>query len=427
MSSPSSNFILLIVNNRRQDGGQPYTELPGLMSGEIQSNSQQVFRRHMLKGSSADEMLDDITSLPDFNDQEQGEYDILMTNAAFALSAPCDDYDQLFKYMYARFAELDDYCLDLCLETTQFILESNPINPYLAFKQSLPERWMDLNNAFNINDGLLQMAVIFDDVEMVEKISNSPFASLTVDDFRKNVAKALAKTAYNPLSQVRDWADMTTPSMIEVEQRIVLQSKMLELGASRLHSAAWQFRENTIFKTLPEIGSVNKFHKGEFDLFNLASFQKDQLLRHIPGYHKFAAHFPEMIENCLKKAILDKDIGLISVFTNDLVAAGIPGHQILYRHIKGITPGEYLEKISDASLLRQHYIEDLLDFSAPFNPAAINAAQVLLGHVDHSLIDIHAKTDHQLQSAYAVTGDRKYLERMSEATRHDQLGADLGL
>lgn len=427
MPSPSAGFTLLKTNNRRYEGGIPYTDSPGLMSGEIQANSQAAFRALMVKDASADEMFDAISRLPELKGSDRHEFDILMANAAYALSAPCDDYDALFEYMISKFDELDPSCIDMCQDTTRYILESNPLNPYLAFKLSSLNNWEGMNPAFAMNDRLLQMAVVFDDVEMVRKISESPFASVPTSDFKKNLARALAKTAYDPLSGVRILFDMTTPSMIEVEERILNQEKALGLGVSKLHSAAWEFRESVIYKAPEDVRLKNQFCEGGFDLFSLASFSKDHLLKHIPGYHKFVEHFPDMTVRCLSTAIQEKDANLIALFTNDLISAGVSGYEILYRHIKNNSAGEYLEKISDPDSLVQNYVEDLLSFSESFNPAVNISAQVLLGYVDPLLIDRYAKNNVQLKSAYAVTGDKKYLERMTETTIYNQLGIDLGL
>lgn len=426
MTSLPSGFTGLQLNNRVDShGALPYDECPDLMSGEVQRNCQSAFRQHMLKNTSIDELLEAFVPTPKSNQDGREAVEHFIANVAFALSAPCGDYDDLLEYILEKFEELDPSLFRACYDTTRWILGQNPVNPYLAFKKSSLENWGELNEAFSVQDKLLQVAVIFDDVHMVDKISKSVFSR----DFRKSLCTALAKTVFDPLSSVRGWADMTTPSMMEVECRISRQAKALETTSFPVASMGWELSGHQLYKSAPEIAAQGEFYPGQYNLDSLAIRSKDHGLRHIPGYYELLIRYPEVIEDCLAAAMSDNP-AIVPVLIDDLHKAGVPGHQILYKHIERRSPGEYLDKIASANTLEQEYVEDLLSSSANqirARKAHGMAIDALLAYVDPQHIDQCAKTDTQLRAAYAFTGEKRYLERMSEGTVVDQLGTDLGL
>lgn len=428
MTSLSTGFTTLQLNNRMSaNGALPYDKCPGLMSGEVQRNCQSAFRQHMLTNTSVDDLLDSLMTMPTSDLDDREAVDIFIVNAAFALSAPCEDYDALYEYIHDMFDCLDIDLLRECQNTTRWILDTNPVNPYLAFKNSSIDHWGALNEIFSCGEKLLLLAVIFDDVQMAEKVSQSRFAG----DFKRNLGEALAKTIFDPLSSVRCWAEMTNPSMVEVECRISRQARALQTYQNTTKPVAFELAGNLLYKITPEIGSQSEFSAGVYNLFALAAKSQDHMLRHIPRYFEFISHCPGIIEECLDAAISHKNPDLIPVLINDLRKAGIADCQILYKHIERNSYGEYLDKIDNKDILTQQYLEDLLSSSTLLKKEATRsygvALQALLGFVDPALIDKYAKSDAQLQSAYSVTGNKKYLERMSEATTLDQLGADLGL
>lgn len=426
MTSLLTGFAGLQLNNRmNSDGARPYDECPELISGEVQRSCQSAFRQHMLNDTGIDDLLDAVASTPKSERDDREAVDIFIANVAFALSAPCGDYDDLLEYILEKFAELDALLIRDCYDTIRWILDCNPINPYLAFKNTSVENWLDLNEAFSVQDTLLQLAVIFDDAPMVEKISKSVFSR----DFRKSLCSALAKTVFDALSSVRSWAEMTTPSMMEVECRISRQAKALETTSFPLASVGLDISGHQLYKIAPEIGTKCEFYEGLYNMDSLAIRSKDHGLRHIPGYYELLTRYPEVIEDCLAAAMSDNPF-MVQVLIEDLHKAGIPGHQILYKHIERRSPGEYLDKIASANTLEQEYVEDLLSSSANqvrAGKAHGMAIDALLAYVDPQHIDRCAKTDTQLRAAYAFTGEKRYLERMSEGTAVDQLGADLGL
>lgn len=427
MTSLTPGFTSLNINNLAHNKGtKPYGECPELVSGEVQASCQSAFRQHMLKNDSIDDLMAVFESMPESDIGDRDTIDILVVNAAFALSSPCEDYNELFEYIYEKFDELDISVLQGCQDVTKWILDYNPINPYLAFKNSAVTNWGELNEVFSFHENLLQMAVIFDDVAMVKKISESSL----VGNFRKNLCDALAKTVFDPLSNVRCWANMAKPAMIEIEIRIARQARALQMSTVSSQSMAWEFTGNNLYRIAPEIGSLTQFSSGEYDLLTLSTKSKDHMLRHTPGYSDLIRSYPELVESCLETAMIHDVPNIIPVLISDLKKAGVPEHQILYKHLDKRSPGEYLDKIT-CSDLEQQYVEDLLSFSAnPKNQITRNynlSIQVLLGFVDPNMIDKYAKTDVHLQSAYTVTGEKKYLERMSESSAHEQLGSDLGL
>ncbi|AYG47890.1 hypothetical protein DV532_26770 (plasmid) [Pseudomonas sp. Leaf58] len=426
MTSLLTGFAGLQLNNRmNSDGARPYDECPELISGEVQRSCQSAFRQHMLNNTGIDDLLDAVASTPKSERDDREAVDIFIANVAFALSAPCGDYDDLLEYILEKFAELDALLIRDCYDTIRWILDRNPINPYLAFKNTSVENWLDLNEAFSVQDTLLQLAVIFDDAPMVEKISKSVFSR----DFRKSLCAALAKTVFDPLSSVRSWAEMTTPSMMEVECRISRQAKALETTSFPLASVGLDISGHQLYKSAPEIGTQCGFYEGLYNMDSLAIRSKDHGLRYIPGYYELLTRYPEVIEDCLAAAMSDNPF-MVQVLIEDLHKAGIPGHQILYKHIERRSPGEYLDKISSATTLTQEYVGDLLSLSGN-QVRAVKAHGMaidsLLVFVDPQYVDQCAKTDTQLRAAYAFTGEKRYLERMSEGAAGDQLGTDLGL
>lgn len=240
------------------------------------------------------------------------------------------------------------------------------------------------------------MAIIFDDDKMVEKM-----ASLRpLNEFAKNAAVCLARVPYDPLSKVMAWQGTSQPSMREIECRIYLQNNVLEQALDFNMSNYSKFSRTSLYKSAPEQGGKSEFSTGLFNIADLAVNADDHCLRHLPGYHRFIKAFPKSIGDGITKAKgRTHGPALAQTLTNDLLSAGIPGHDILYLYLDDYTPGDYLDIISRADF-QQIYVEDLLEFSKypdDKNCAANNQVlKTLLSTVDPALIEQYAKTDVQL-------------------------------
>jgi len=409
-----------------------YSTYSGLMEGEIQEQCQAAFRAHMLNGTDPQVLLQELDELKAYSQTRQTAQGLLASNAAYALSAPCRDYSDLFGYITKAFGAIDSTQFRRCQDTTGKIIAANPINPYLAFKFAPTTIWERLDDAFDMyrNGVLMQMAILFDDDQMVTKM-----ASLSTQEaIAKQAAVYLAKVPYDPLSKVRSWLGTSQPSMREIECRIYHQTHNLDASLDfdvSILSSSSKFSRTSLYKTAPEQSSKTDFCPGVFYIADLELHVEDHCLRHLPGYHSFIKAFPKSIGDGIRKA-KGKAQGptLAKILTNDLLSAGTPGHDILYLYLGENTPGDYLDIIARPDLPKI-YMEDLLELSSyPEDKQWGTHNQVLrtlLSTVEPALIEQHAKTDVQLRSAFMVTNDKQYLGRLSENAVESHLVQDLGL
>lgn len=438
MSELAQDFTLLRIDNPFTAGivqgyAMPgYSEIPELMNGEIQRQCQAAFRAHMTKDTPPQELMGILSNLITNSSENYSEFDILASNSAFALSAPCEDYPAIFEYINYVFEATDSTYFRYCQNTTSSIISANPLNPYMVFKQAPLTIWGRLDDAFGMyrNDVLLQLAVIFDDDDMVGKISSKRPNRPIVE----KVSMALARVPYNPLSRVRAWLGTPMPSMLEIEHRLSLQVKEVEnMGFSTMDFSMNKspFSETRPYKTIPEHSSRTSFKAGQFNLSELEISSKDHYLRHLPGYKEFVKSFPGLLGDFLHKAV-SSSVGheLIPIFIDDLRNAGVPGHEILYLHVNNDSPGRYLDKTSSPDF-HESYMKDLLSYSGRSDEQGLKAhnlaMKTLLSLDDEASIDRYAKTDTELRSAYMVTQDRKYLNRLSERGVEEHLDQELGL
>lgn len=437
MSPSAQNFTLLRIDNTYTASvvqgyyAPGYSETPALMTGELQRQCQAAFRSHMEKGTSPKALVELLSQIITEASENYLALDILAANAAYALSAPCDDYPSIFAYINHIFEEVDETYFRYCRDTTSKIIEGNLLNPYIAFKQAPTEIWGRLDDAFDMyrNDVLLQLAVIFDDDKMVEKIaSHRPNRSIA-----DKVTSALSRVPYDPLSKVRSWLGSPNPTMFEIEHRIALQKKIVgDIGFAVVDFSMKNspFSAVNPYRSKPEYSTHTSFQAGVFSLSNLEIPLEDHALRHLPGYSNFVKAFPSSIGKFLHHAISNaKGQALIPILIGDLRNAGIPGHEILYLHIDNTVPGKYLDRIADPSL-KENFIKELLSFSGRSDEVlkAHNLAmKTLLSFEDNKDIDLHAITDTELRSAYLVTQDRKYLNLLSEHGVEEHLDHELGL
>ncbi|AXH60111.1 hypothetical protein PLA107_033415 (plasmid) [Pseudomonas amygdali pv. lachrymans str. M301315] len=349
---------------------------------------------------------------------------ILAANAFYALSKPCRDYVALLNYIKLVCNAIRPDALSFHRDAGEAILDANPINPYLAYKQAPVEVWGSIDDAFELirKKQLLRMAVSFDDAVMVEKIFSYKSADQGV-----NLSNELSRMVFDPLSAVR--ALQGAPDSLtytELERRIKRQLKCIE---SPEEDRYW------LSKTHPSASQASEFVPGLFSLGDLLINSLDHHLRHLPRYEVFSQAQPGAVGDCIT-TLIDQTIEknpakekLLATLIKDL-DRGLSSHdEIFFKYCLGMSMGQYLDLAHNSNTYGK-MIDRILDVSDT-NSCDLylmrTAKLTLLSLVDPDLLCRHAKTDVQLRSAYLVTKDRSYLAKLSESGRDNQMGTDLGL
>jgi uncharacterized coiled-coil protein SlyX len=251
---------------------------------------------------------------------------------------------------------------------------------------------------------------------MIEKIQE-----YAPDQFYNLLHKTMASVSFDPFSRIRAWAGLPQGiSMAEIEIRIAIQHNVI-LQTN-------DFLPNQLSACEPRNADLKGFQEGLYSCDALNINAKDHLLRCLPRYPELVKRFPDLVIAPLKSS-LKGDPFLIPQLIKDLNQAGVPLTDIYYLHVIGMSPGQYAHFTERESDLEQSFLTGLLMLSrlaSGFEKSNI-ALKSILELVDPDLIDRYAKNDDQLRSAYAVTQDKKYLERMTDAAMDLQLSTDLGL
>lgn len=419
MQPSSFTDILIRLPSRNGVAPSDYERVPDLMSGDLQARCQEAFRSHLRQSHGPKKVFDSIGGSTD-KQREQ----ILAANAFYALSRPCKDYVTLLNYIKVVCNASQRDALTFHRDAGEAILNANPINPYLVYKQVPVEVWGSLDEAFELTrkKQLLRMAVSFDDAEMVEKI-----CSYKSKDHGVDLSNELSRMVFDPLSAVR--ALQGAPESMtysELERRIKRQLKCIESPDEDRH---W------VSKAFPSASQASDFVPGLFSLDDLLIHSLDHHLRHLPHYEEFSQAEPGAIGGCIAELIehtLEENPAkekLLALLIEDLDRSMSSHDEIFFKYCLGLTMGQYLDLAHNRNIYGQ-MLDRILDVSDPNDGDLYlmrTAKLTLLSLVDPDLLRRHARTDVQLRSAYLVTSDRSYLAKLSESGRDNQMGTDLGL
>ncbi|MBD8088621.1 hypothetical protein IFT48_01355 [Pseudomonas fluorescens] len=402
------------------EGALPYEDIPGLMNGELQAQCQQAFRQYLLAGEPPFFVAATINSQA----LERHEaWPIVALNAAYAISAPCEDMADILAYAKAVCDSCGEGCFKSAQKTTRRLVEAHPVNPYQVFKQSSVEQWAVLEEAYGvIRDGILiNLAVLFDDANMVKK-----YAQYNPTGFVKDLSLALAKVKYDPLANVRSWVDAPNGlSMLEVEKRVNSQFNSVR---SPLDS------DYFLSKTHPEFAKASAFIQGKFDIETLKFDSTDHHLRHLPRYYNYLNQEPESIGRAVQDLYVLSNGNpqrntLATLLIQDLLKAGLTLTEVHFKYCRRLRTGEIMH-LADQANLEETMVLDLLTVSEHFDDMGDTGRSIalhLLSLAPSDLVKRLATSDAQIRSAYMATKDRSYLERLSGVARDAYIGADLGL
>lgn len=419
MQPSSFTDILIRLPSRNGVAPRDYETVPGLMSGDLQTRCQEAFRYHLRQGHGPKTVFE---SIGGSTDKQQAQ--ILAANAFYALSRPCKDYVALLNYIKLVCNAWQRDALSFHRDAGEAILDANPINPYLVYKQVPIEVWGSIDEVFELTrkKQLLRMAVSFDDAEMVGKIF-----SYKPNDQGVNLSNELSRMVFDPLSTVR--ACLVAPESLtytELERRIKRQLKCIESPNEDRH---W------VSKAFPSAAQASGFVPGLFSLESLLITSLDHQLRRLPRYEEFTQVEPGAIGDCILALIehtFEEDPAkgkLLAELIKDLERGSSSHDEIFFKYCLGMTTGQYLDLAHNNNIYEQ-MINRILDVSDPNGGDLYlmrTAKLTLLSLVDPGLLRRHARTDVQLRSAYLVTNDRSYLAKLSESGRDNQMGTDLGL
>lgn len=422
MHTYKNGFTNFKLHNRF--GGCAYTDCPELLNGTLQRQCQDALRQHRLNDDSASTIVDIIQSDPIGKDSEGNadlKWEIFFHNIGYALSAPCDDYKEMFEYI--RGFGYSEQTLRQVVETTRWIKESNIINPYLAFRCAPVELWAEMNPLFDyvIKQDFIKLIAIFDDVEMAKKVDryDPQLANALVD------AQALVQ--FDPMSQLRGWFQAPQGiSMREVEERIKAQFAALGSTADMM--------EKTMYKLAPERLGDYSFQVGLFSAKSLSVNTKDHMLRLLPRYHDYLKTNGETLAEFIGNAITSMDNqlmhpGIMALLTNDLQSSNITNERFLFQYYEKRSAGSYMDLQDQPEGLRERYMRALLSCKGAVDYGYAYGAvfEKLLSLESYDEIIKYAKSDEELASAYKVTNNKDILEVMSKSAISDQLSSDLGL
>jgi hypothetical protein len=422
MHTYANGFTDFKLHNRF--GGCAYRDCPELLNGTLQRQCQDALRQHRLNDDSPSTIVDIIQSDPAKKDDEGNgdlKWEIFFHNIGYALSAPCDDYEEMFRYI--RGFGYSETTLRQVVETTRWIKESNIINPYLAFRCAPVELWAEMNPLFDyvIKQDFIKMIAIFDDVEMAKKLDRYDLQlSATLVD-----AQALVQ--FDPLSQLRGWLQAPQGiSMREVEGRIKAQFEALGSNADMM--------EKTMYKLSPESLGDYSFQAGLFSTKTLTVNSKDHLLRLLPRYHDFLKTEGATLAKLIGDYITGMDTqvmhpGVMAILTNDLQSSNITNERFYFQYYEKHSAGAYMDLQDQPDALRERYMRALLACkgAVDYGYSYGSVFETLLSFETYDDIMAYAKTDDELASAYKATNNPDILEKMSSRAISDQLCGDLGL
>lgn len=423
MHTYENGFTDFQLNNRIS--GCAYSDCPELLNGTLQRQCQDALRQHRLNDDSASTIVDIILS--DLSDKGGPEgnaelkWKIFFHNIGYALSAPCDDYEEMFGYILGF--GYSEQTLREVVETTRWIKESNIINPYLAFRCAPVELWAEMNPLFDyvIKQDFISLIAIFDDVEMAKKL----------DRFDPKLTDALidaqALVPFDPMSQLRGWFQAPHGiSMREVEERIKAQFAALSSTANMMGK--------TMYKLAPELLGDYSFQAGMFNKKSLSVNSKDHLLRLLPRYHEYLKTNGETLAELIGSAITSMDNqlmhpGIMALLINDLQSSNITNERFLFQYYEKHSAGAYMDLQDKPDVLRERYMRALLSCKGAVDYGYAYGAvfEKLLSLESYDDIIKYAKSDEELASAYKVTHNKDILEMMSKSAISDQLSSDLGL
>jgi hypothetical protein len=428
-------------------------EIPEYMDGSLAVHCRSIMREYMARGSSFGDILGDMHDNA-CDDECQRIYqeplDVMPAigcNMALALSIPGPDWLELFQYCQR---------LDGEMEREEFacgmaeLARLNPVNAYSILRDCPTEQWQSPCKIMGFGqDKLLKMAVLFDDLEMVLRIGadQSPTA------FEYQVDRALAGFQFDPFARIRAWHNAVGGiSMTEHYARAKHQAKALETwhGRPDVFFSGQKTDDNPKqYRLVPKALPIQVTHTthqgnrlvsaalpGSFDLEQYAVKGSDHMGRRLPRHAAFMQDLANEVASLyfsdMNKRIDDMSDDVkatLNLLVEDFEAHGMPMEKLYFKHVMLLNPGTVCE-LGQSSALRSAYVKALLKSSSIINNGLRSTGQfmaLLLKRVPIAEIEEHATTDQQLQSAYDATGNRLFLNKMTEKAQEHQLQSDLGI
>jgi len=427
--------------------------IPEYMDGSLAENCRSILRQYMVRNANYADILSDMQD-DACNAECQRIYGksldpmpAIGCNMAIALSIPGPDWPELFQYVQQLHEEKEAEEFTYAMAE---LAKLNPVNAYSILRDCPQEYWTIPCRLMRFDQNkLLKMAVLFDELDMVLRIAGDQSEA----DFEYKLDRALAGFQFDPLSRVRAWRNAVDGiSMTEHYARAKHQAKALETWHGKTDVFFHGFKEDDNpkqYRLMPDALPERTTHAtplgnrlastalpGSFDLEQYAVKGSDHMGRLLPRHKAFMqelAHEVATLYFCgMNKRIEDMSDDVkatLNLLVEDFRAHGMSLEKLYFRYVMPMNPGTVCE-LAQSTALRNAFVKAALKSSTLTSNGLKSIGQfmsLLLSKVPVAEIERHATTDPQLQSAYEATGNRLFLNKMTEKAQEHQLQSDLGV